>query len=193
MITSKRGFTLIELLIVIVVIAILAGVLVTIINPVKQQNQANDATIRAMINKIVLSTSSFVSGYAYTPNEGQFFGSLQTNVNEMGGSACTIVGAPDYTCLFSVNGINLPPSCNGTNWTGTTADSGQCYFRYYSGNNLPQNGGSERIQFRLYAKSSGVANTVFIYDNKEGGRIWGCDYDIDDSEVLETSGKCEIF
>jgi len=35
---KEEGFTLIELLIVVVIIGILAGVLITVINPIRQQN-----------------------------------------------------------------------------------------------------------------------------------------------------------
>ena len=47
----QKGFTLIELLIVIVIIGILAGLLVTVINPAQQQMKAREAVLRANVEK----------------------------------------------------------------------------------------------------------------------------------------------
>ncbi|MEK7595824.1 MAG: prepilin-type N-terminal cleavage/methylation domain-containing protein [Patescibacteria group bacterium] len=49
---SQKGFTLIELLIVIVIIGILAGIVITILNPARQQARARDGVIVATMNKI---------------------------------------------------------------------------------------------------------------------------------------------
>jgi prepilin-type N-terminal cleavage/methylation domain-containing protein len=52
---SKKGFTLIELLIVIVIIGILAGVLLTVISPAKQQRKAKEASMRSNVEKMCLA------------------------------------------------------------------------------------------------------------------------------------------
>ena len=48
---SASGFTLIELLIVIVIIGILAGVLLTVIDPARQQRKAREAVLRTNVEK----------------------------------------------------------------------------------------------------------------------------------------------
>lgn len=170
---KKHGFTLIELLIVIVIIGILAGVLIAIIDPQKQQNMATDATITSMVNKVILSTSSFVSSYGRYPNGNEFFASLKANVNELGNN-CTAGG--DDECIFNVNGISLPSTCDANGWEGT--DLQQCYFRYQGGIN------GENARYRIYVKSVGIKGTLFVYDNLEGGEIFECPDDISDADSL---------
>ena len=53
--SSESGFTLIELLLVIVIIAILAGVVLSVINPARQQRRANESVLRANTNKVCLA------------------------------------------------------------------------------------------------------------------------------------------
>lgn len=48
---SASGFTLIELLIVIVIIGILAGILLTVIDPARQQRKAKESVLRATVEK----------------------------------------------------------------------------------------------------------------------------------------------
>lgn len=155
---SQTGFTLIELLIVIVIIGILAGVMVAIINPGAQQSRAKDAGIKAAMNKVVLATEGYVSSYGTSPNDVQFFGSLQ-NVT---GSGTTCTSGTDYDCLFSVTGNSLPVGgtvgCSAGGWTGAGAT--QCVFRYIG--TAP---GATQTNFTLYAKSFGIASTVFTYKN----------------------------
>ncbi len=174
---KKNGFTLIELLIVIVLIGILAAVLVTIINPSKQQNQANDGTVTAMINKIILSAESFNSSYGRVANEAEFMGSLEFNANEFNGS-CTVAGVPDNECLFSVQGINMPEVCDASGWTNVSGGTDQCYFRYVGNVN------GDPTRFRLYAKSSGIASAVFTFDSKNGGEVFECPLTVTDSDDI---------
>jgi prepilin-type N-terminal cleavage/methylation domain-containing protein len=192
LIFGRKGFTLIELLLVIVIISILAGVLITLINPAKQQNRANDATTKSGMNKVVLSVGGFLSSYGYLPNDVQMVGSLNTNVSEYG-SSCD---GSDDTCLFSISSSDLPSTCASSGsmsfWSGQNGvHSAQCYYRYYSGSNLPQNNGSSSDRnYRIYVKSYGLSDKLFVYDNLEGGSIAHCPYDIQDSDNL--SG-CEIL
>jgi len=51
----KKGFTLIELLIVIVIIGILAGIVLSVLNPALQQQKANESVLRANTEKMCLA------------------------------------------------------------------------------------------------------------------------------------------
>jgi len=150
---KESGFTLIELLIVIVIIGILAGVLIAVINPAQQQNRARDAGVKASMNKIALATEGYISAYGSAPDEIQFFANLQ-NVSQ-NGTTCSSSGG--YDCQIDVDGNTLPATCtNG--WGGS--GSSQCYYRYLSA--------AVSTTFEIYAKSYGIADTVFKYDNTIG-------------------------
>lgn len=99
---GERGFTLIELLIVIVIIGILAGILISVINPAKQQLKARDGVLVATLNKIVLEIKAFansdVTGSGNYPTCNQL-------VNNLGNaSACTAVGAAGGG-TFTITGV----------------------------------------------------------------------------------------
>ena len=179
---KQKGFTLIELLIVIVLLGILAAVLVSVISPDKQQSQANDGTIRAMMNKMILSTSSFDSSYGRVPTEADFFGSLEMKAVELNGTECTVAGAPDYECLFTITGINLPATCDASGWTNTSGMPGTepCNFRYQGRIE------NDPARYRLYVKSSGIADAVFAFDSRRGGKVYECPQTITDSDDLRT-------
>lgn len=154
---NQKGFTLIELLIVIVIIGILAGVLIAIIDPQAQQNRARDAGVQATINKVALATQGFVSAYGRTPEGDEFFAAI-SNATE---STAAICAAGAFTCTFDVTGNTLPATCAAAadDWDGTGANP--CYY-YYVGN---LGAGSD---FQIYAKSYGIAATIFRYDNTVG-------------------------
>jgi len=157
---KEKGFTLIELLIAIVIIGVLAGVLIAIINPTAQRNKAADAGVKAAMNKVALATEGYVSSYGTIPDEVQFLAALQ-NVTEFG-TSCSTDGAND--CLFTVSGNSLPATCGANNWGG--AGTNQCQYRY--------TGVAGTTQFDVYAKSYGITNVVFLYDNTVGD-IQHCD------------------
>ena len=58
---GQKGFTLIELLIVIVIIGILSGVLISVVNPVKQQQKANETVMRSNLDKIRMAFMACVN------------------------------------------------------------------------------------------------------------------------------------
>jgi prepilin-type N-terminal cleavage/methylation domain-containing protein len=64
-----KGFTLIELLIVIVIIGILAGVVLQILDPARQQNRARDGVTRSNMNKLSLVFGSYNAAYGNYPPE----------------------------------------------------------------------------------------------------------------------------
>lgn len=162
--TLQQGFTLIELLIVIVIIGILAGVLISVINPSQQSNRAKDAGVQASLNKVALGTEGFVSAYGRSPTGAEFIGGLQNvTAAPISGAGC---GATDEFCMYSVTGNDLPNGsattggCGSNGYSGT--GTGQCYFRY------ERLGGATGVSFNLYGKSFGIADSVFKYTNTLG-------------------------
>jgi len=163
-IKNQKGFTLIELLIVIVIIGILAGVLIAIIDPAAQQSRARDAGVQATINKVVLATQGFVSAYGRLPEGDEFLANIE---NETPLGLTCAAGAEE--CTFSVTGnILITAACLANNYSG--AGAADCYYRY----EVTPAGGNN---FRVIARSHGVADKLFVFDNSVG-EMQMCDLDI---------------
>lgn len=65
-----NGFTLVELLIVVTILGILAGVVVSVINPAQQKKNAEDGIRRSNMNKLVYAIEAFYTAEgAYPTNE----------------------------------------------------------------------------------------------------------------------------
>jgi prepilin-type N-terminal cleavage/methylation domain-containing protein len=156
--SNQRGFTLIELLIVIVIIGILAGVAISVIDPRKQQDRAKDASVKATLGKVALSTEGYVSAYGQAPSPAEFIAGLKNVKSE----TCT-TATDNVTCTFEIEGNGLPLNCSD-GWSGD--GSSACLFRYER--NDPTDGSSDSTQFFLYAKSHGLVSKVFKYDNTRG-------------------------
>lgn len=165
MIKREKGFTLVELLIVIVIIGLLAGVLVSIINPEKQQNRAKDAGVQATISKVALSTEGFISAYGEVPEGDEFLDSL--NNATVAPEAAFTCAAGDYDCTFQVVGNSLPlGECDTNGYMNTSADSTNCYF-YYDGNADGDDDPTTPV-FAIYGASHGITDTTFVYDSSVG-------------------------
>ena len=145
---SQKGFTLIELLIVIVIIAILAAVVIGVLNPVQQQNRARDGVIRSNISKMVMAGKSLQVSTARAnkaPTLEEFIAAIG---NVASGHTCSGAAA---TCAFTVVGVPLPTTCSG--------QSGQCQFTYWRGTN------AFRVAARLF--SGGDAAGMIVYEYAE--------------------------
>lgn len=158
-IVSSRGFTLIELLLVIVIIGILAGTIITLINPIQQQNRAKDANVKSALSKVALATQSFISAYGVIPKDTEFILAL----NSATGTGCS---EGDYTCSFSISGVEMPTGCG----TGSYSTS-PCLLKYV-GESV------NKKTFILYAKSFGLPTGVFSFTNNPSvvgvGQILQC-------------------
>jgi len=157
--SSQKGFTLIELLIVIIIIGILAGVLIAVINPTAQQNRARDAVVRSAINKIALSTNSYISAYGRIPDEVEFLGGIEAT-----GFGADCATATTADCRFEVNNSPLSAFCATLNYYGTGTT--QCYYRYAGTDNAsPVAAGAwtaTTTDYRLVARAYGSPN-LFMY------------------------------
>ena len=141
-----KGFTLIELLIVIVIIGILAGVLIAVMDPARQQNKSRDAVIKAAMSKVAFSINSFKSGDGMLPAGTALSNAL---INVVPSATCT-GQTTDLDCTFTVNGVTLPTECTASagvasvSYTGTTGNI--CNFGIESiGTSLTEG------KFRIYA------------------------------------------
>jgi len=63
----ERGFTLIELLVVMAIIGILAVATIVAVNPLRNINQAKEATVKSDMAQIVLSLKAYI-----TSHDGQY-------------------------------------------------------------------------------------------------------------------------
>ncbi len=155
-IQSASGFTLIELLIVIVIIGILAGVLISVINPTAQQNRARDANVKALINKVALAAQGYVSAYGSAPNDVQLLASLSSTTGASGTYSCT---GSDNICAFDISGTSFPSTCAANQYQPTAAGTAACHFVYTATN------AGTAPDFRIDAPSFGIALTWFEYAN----------------------------
>lgn len=124
---NQKGFTLIELLIVIVIIGILAGIVITILNPVKQQNRARDGVIVATMNKISADVKSYgnsdISGTGTLPTCAQLVGTTAgtcTNGSLQNIATCPCAQAAG-SADFTINGVGTGSTVltgQGTAYTG---------------------------------------------------------------------------
>jgi prepilin-type N-terminal cleavage/methylation domain-containing protein len=160
---NRKGFTLIELLIVIVIIGILAGVAISIIDPKKQQDRAQDATTKATMDKVGIVTESYISAYGEVPTTVEFVAGLKNVVEDT--TDCD--GFLDaYSCVFEIDGSPLPDTCDDS---GVGSGSSKCYF-VYEGNPT----GDDDTNFVISAKSFEMEDGYFMLDNNMG-TVQSCD------------------
>lgn len=69
---SNKGFTLVELLVVISLVGILAGVMISIINPVKQRKIAEDGVKMANLQKYALGIEAYGNANSFYPDEMEY-------------------------------------------------------------------------------------------------------------------------
>ena len=128
---KKSAFTLVELLVVIMIISVLTGVLLTVIDPVRQRQRARDGTIISTANKIVAAVTAYNSAVGVYPsclllaNSG--VNSEIKNAVVPAGGGCD-AGSPTEG-VFTINGIITPDLCDAN---GYTAGTTECMFKYIS-------------------------------------------------------------
>ena len=158
--SNYSGFTLVELLIVIVIIGILAGVLITLIDPVAQQNKSKDAVLKSSISKVAFSINS------YKASEGTLPAGSSMSLAVLNISTAASCNSGTLDCNFSVNGVSNPYECssNGAASTAITvaSPSVNCQFGIKSYGSTLGAG-----KFRIFASKFADAN-VYVLDSNEG-------------------------
>lgn len=95
---NSKGFTLIELLIVISVVGILSGIVISVVNPSKQQARARDGVLVTVMNKIQAeveaAANADVSGVGAYPACNVLSSNLQNVLSQCasGGTTFTMKG-----------------------------------------------------------------------------------------------------
>ncbi|MFC1756068.1 putative Ig domain-containing protein [Patescibacteria group bacterium] len=181
---NQKGFTLIELVIAIAIIGALSGVLTFVINPEKQKNTASDAVIMSSLVKSKLSAEAYINSYGRYPNEEEFFNSISKTGKQRNDNACEISGLPDNECLFNIDGVDTPETCDEDGWFGDPQDMNKCFFRYKGGIN------GEKDRYRVSVKTHGLSRRILIFDNKLDGNIYECPWPLTDNLNFE---DCNIF
>lgn len=119
-----KSFTLIEILIVIALIAVLAGLLVTVLDPQAQREKGYDAVIQSTMSKLVVNLQAYESAYGEYPSCEQLMTDAKNVARVLDcNSTKPLIGA------FSVSGVLLSSDqCDLT--SGLTTGGGPCYFYY---------------------------------------------------------------
>ena len=171
---GNSGFTLIELLVVIALIGILAGVLVTTIDPVKQQNRSRNASIKSSLAKAGHAVNVTKAATGSLPSGTQLGQELENIYYDSSYTNCTSSTLLD--CRFSVSGTSLPKNCGSDAVIPTSTGTSQCFMRIVSygtssGGNLPA--GKFRIvaaKFPLNTSATTRRSTyeLYVFDSRLG-------------------------
>jgi type IV pilus assembly protein PilA len=114
---SKKGFTLIEVLLVVAILAILAGIVIIAVNPLKQLADSRNAQRRADVTTILNAT------YQYTiDNSGTLPANITTTPTAVCATGGTCTGLIDLTVLTTnekyVTSMPKDPTSSTANSTG---------------------------------------------------------------------------
>jgi len=132
---GRKGFTLIELLIVIVIIGILAGVVLVVLNPAKQQRKSAESVLSANTNKLCLALNSCAATTATAGNCGN--ATFATTLALIGAADPTgIPAASTFASAISGNVVTITGTLSATAGvpkTDSTACNYSCSFDFGAG------------------------------------------------------------
>lgn len=128
---NKKGFTLVEVLLVVVIIAILAGIVIVAINPGRQISQANNTQRQSDVKTILDAVHEFA-----VDNRGTMPASITAAATEMGSGAGLIDICTDLVPTYIAE-MPFDPTDADAAYTDCTA--------YASGYTIVQDATSNRI------------------------------------------------
>lgn len=180
---GDQAFTLIELLVVIVIIGILAGVLISTINPFRQQNRARNAAIRAALQKVSFAINTSRASIGQLPASSELTTELE-NITTI--SDCT--SDTDLDCTFKVSGVIMPETCTGNNVGGHSDTGNQCVFGVSStGGSLMA--GMFRVAAKQFKLDPADAALIYVFDSRNG--LYSCPAE-SDYETVSLSTCTEV-
>jgi hypothetical protein len=185
---DQSGITLKETVLVMLLVSVFTLVAIIIIDPARVRAAVLDAELRATLYKIALFTNGHTNSYGVVPDEKDFSELFIKDFQEFVKKSCSGQKLENtYTCLFTFDQLTLPETCDSSHWKAQEVANNQCFIRYSATNKLPKNsyGSVSKQQYRLYAQSTGVANSVYVYDNLEGATVYLCPNEINDSLSLD--------
>ncbi len=167
---GNSGFTLIELLVVIALIGILAGVLVTTIDPVKQQNRSRNASIKSSLAKAGHAVNVTKAATGSLPSGTQLGQELENIYYDSSYTNCTSSTLLD--CRFSVSGTSLPKNCGSDAVIPTSTGTSQCFMRIVS-YGTSSGGNLSAGKFRIVAakfplNTSATTYELYVFDSRLG-------------------------
>jgi len=178
------GFTLIELLIVIVIIGILAGVLIAVVNPFRQQNRARNATIKASLTKVAFGVNTARASIGRLPSSSELSVELD---NITPNADCTAVDELD--CRFTLSGTSLPNTCDAGLIAGDTETGSNCNMAISTTNAGSLVNGAFRVAAKQFKINPADAGAIFVFDSTKG--LWSCPSDVNYSSV-DLASSCTV-
>lgn len=112
--TNKKGFTLIEVLLVIVIIAILAGIVLVAVNPGRQVSQANNAQRTSNVNAILSAVHQFA-----IDNRGALPAAITATATVMGSGGTQADLCTDLVPTY-IAAMPFDPTSTGAHFTDCT-------------------------------------------------------------------------
>lgn len=177
---NQKGFSLIELLVVIVIIGIAFFFLIEAIDVTSLFNKSKNSVIKSHMEKVALSVETFNSSFGRYPNEEEFLDSLYSNNTQLE-PHCSILGDPDFECIYKSEAAKLPIICDLSFWRRDKEGKNQCYIRYFAGDLLSFN--KPKPIFRLYSMTYSSDYDIYVFDSSIGSVV-RCPYTVDDYSDL---------
>lgn len=176
------GFTLIELLIVVVIIGILAGVLIAVVNPFRQQNRARNATVKAALTKVSFGINTARASIGRLPSSSELPAELD---NITPHADCTNDATLD--CRFTLSGTGLPNTCDANLVAGDAEGGSNCMMAIATTSAGSLVAGAFRVTAKQFKINPAEAGSIYVFDSTKG--LWTCPSDVDYSTV-DLSANC---
>lgn len=179
------GFTLIELLVVVVIIGILAGVLIAVVNPYRQQNRARNATVKAGLTKVAFAINTARASLGRLPASSELAVELD---NVTPNADCDATDALD--CRFTLSGTVLPKTCDAGLISGDAENASLCNLAIATTNAGSLETGAFRVTAKQFKINPTDVGAIFVFDSTRG--LWSCPSDASYASV-DLDANCTVI